>query len=113
MINYSVLAMQSLVENCQFVWGDPYEYKDIDWLDERPIPTKEAWEKEVEKLKILIPIQERQSKIKQLLNESDYIELPSFIERKGQEIYNTWIEYRTSLRLAYHNFELPIPEKPE
>jgi hypothetical protein len=58
-------------------------------------------------------LQVRQSTIQRLLLESDYIELPSFIERKGQEIYNKWITYRDNLRLAYHNPELPIPEKPE
>lgn len=90
-----------------------YGNTDIVWYDERPQPTNE----QIEEWKISYPIDiqkdNKQFKIKQLLLESDYIELPSFIERKGQEIYNTWIEYRTSLRLAYHNFELPIPEKPE
>jgi hypothetical protein len=54
----------------------------------------------------------RQPEIQRLLLESDYIELPSFLERKGQEIYNVWMSYRANLRLAYHNIELPIPEKP-
>jgi hypothetical protein len=55
----------------------------------------------------------RQKEILPLLLESDYIELPSFLERKGQETYNQWMTYRENLRLAYHNSELPIPEKPE
>lgn len=55
----------------------------------------------------------RQKEVIPLLLESDYIELPSFIERKGEEIYNTWIIYRENLRLAYHDINLPIPEKPE
>lgn len=58
-------------------------------------------------------LQVRQSNIQRLLLESDYIELPSFIERKGQEIYNKWIVYRDNLRLAYHNSQLPIPEIPQ
>ena len=58
-------------------------------------------------------IQIRQSSIQRLLLESDYIELPSFLERKGQEIYNQWMTYRADLRLAYHDSNLPIPEKPE
>ena len=55
----------------------------------------------------------RQSTIQRLLLESDYIELPSFLERKGQEIYNLWITYRNNLRAAYHDTTLPIPEKPQ
>jgi len=55
----------------------------------------------------------RQKEVIPLLSESDYIELPSFIERKGEEIYNKWMTYRNNLRLAYHNVNLPIPEKPE
>jgi hypothetical protein len=58
-------------------------------------------------------ILKRQKEVIPLLLESDYIELPSFLERKGQEIYNLWMTYRENLRLAYHNIEIPIPEKPE
>jgi len=58
-------------------------------------------------------ILKRQPEIQKLLLESDYIELPSFLERKGQETYNQWMTYRANLRLAYHDSELPIPEKPE
>jgi hypothetical protein len=55
----------------------------------------------------------RQTNIQRLLLESDYIELPSFLERKGQEIYNTWMTYRANLRAAYHDSELPLPQAPE
>jgi len=55
----------------------------------------------------------RQSIIQRLLLESDYIELPSFLERKGQETYNLWMIYRADLRAAYHNVTLSIPQKPE
>jgi len=55
----------------------------------------------------------RQPEIQRLLLESDYIELPSFIERKGKQTCDLWMTYRTNLRLAYHDAELPIPEKPE
>lgn len=54
----------------------------------------------------------RQAKIKQLLNDSDYIELPSFIERKSEEEYNKWLEYRKNLRLAYHDSTISILETP-
>lgn len=56
---------------------------------------------------------EKQKQIKKLLLESDYIELPSFIERKGEVVYNQWMTYRENLRLAYHDSNLPIPEMPE
>lgn len=55
----------------------------------------------------------RKSQIKRLLLESDYIELPSFLERKGVDVYNQWMTYRSDLRSAYHDPSLPIPEKPE
>ena len=56
---------------------------------------------------------ERQSTIQRLLLESDYIELPSFLERKGQEIYDLWMSYRANLRLAYHDPDYPLPERPQ
>ena len=112
MIDYNVLALFNLIPNCEFAWTGT-EWEGLEWLDERPCPTKEEWENEKERLKVLIPIQEKQKEIQRLLLESDYIELPSFIERKGQEIYNQWMTYRENLRLAYHNSELSIPEKPE
>jgi hypothetical protein len=54
----------------------------------------------------------RQSTIQKLLLQSDYIELPSFLQRKGQAIYDEWMTYRDNLRLAFHNIEIPIPETP-
>ena len=66
-----------------------------------------------EEAKTKFELQIRQINIQKLLLESDYIELPSFIQRKGQEIYNQWMIYRENLRLAYHNSELPIPEAPQ
>ncbi len=58
-------------------------------------------------------LQIRRSQIENLLLQSDYIELPSFLERKGQDSYNLWMTYRENLRSAYHDSELPIPEKPQ
>lgn len=54
----------------------------------------------------------RQMNIQRLLLESDYIELPSFLERKGQSVVDQWKAYRASLRMAYHDKNLSIPEKP-
>ena len=58
-------------------------------------------------------VKEKQATIQKLLLESDYIDLSSFIERKGQEIYNQWMIYRENLRAAYHDTTLPIPEAPQ
>lgn len=57
-------------------------------------------------------LKERQSAVQKLLLQSDYIELPSFLERKGQEAQSAWLQYRAALREAYHNVELPIPGVP-
>lgn len=57
-------------------------------------------------------LQIRKSQIQRLLLESDYIELPSFLERKGSEIYNQWMTYRAELRSAYHDPTLPTPGVP-
>ena len=66
-----------------------------------------------EEAKNLQQLQIRQSSIQRLLLESDYIELPSFLERKGQEIYNQWMTYRANLRSAYYDPTLPLPEAPQ
>jgi hypothetical protein len=71
-----------------------------------------SWIIDIEK-KNDFELQIRQSTIQKLLLESDYVELPSFIERKGQETYNLWMTYRNNLRAAYHNIEVPLPQKPE
>lgn len=55
----------------------------------------------------------KQKRIRKLLLESDYTELPSFLERKGKETYDLWMSYRADLRLAYHDTDLPIPDPPQ
>lgn len=107
-----ILALENLISNPIFTW-EGIEWEGLIWQDERPCPTKEELENEIERLKILIPIQEKQSKIQKLLLESDYIELPSFLERKGVDIYNQWMTYRSDLRRAYHDSSLLIPETPQ
>lgn len=104
-------ALLNLVPNAQFSWQGE-EWEGLKWLDSRPCPTKQEWLSEIERLKISLPIRERQEKIKNLLDKSDYIELPSFIKRKGESVYQQWISYRDLLRMAYHDQNIPIPEKP-
>lgn len=119
MINYSILALRNLVFNPIFNWKGE-EWEGLEWLDSRPQPTREAWEAEKTRLieqakqdEKLAPIRERQNKIQTLLLATDYIELPSFLERKGQKAFEKMYDYRTSLRNAYHNPALPLPEVPE
>lgn len=111
MINYSILAMQSLVENCQFAWGDPYEYKDIDWLDERPKPTKEAWETEKARLIAYQPKQNCKDQAKILIANCDWSVLPDVNISNKSEFEN----YRSQLRnLILNPIESPIfPEEPQ
>lgn len=54
----------------------------------------------------------RQIMIKQLLLETDYIELPTFQERKTAEEYQAYLSYRANLRLAYHDKNIEMPQKP-
>lgn len=55
----------------------------------------------------------RQSQIRNLLLATDYIELPNFLERKGQAAYTAMMSYRADLRECYHDVGLPIPEVPQ
>ena len=107
-----ILALENLISNPIFTW-EGMDWEGLEWLDERPQPTKQQWLDEIERLKIILPIQERQKQIQKLLLESDYIELPSFLERKGVELYNQWMTYRSDLRSAYHDSSLLIPEAPQ
>jgi hypothetical protein len=114
-----IIALQNLVSNCIFNWVGT-EWDGLEWQDPRPQPTREAWEAEKTRLieqakqdEKLAPIRERQSKIQALLLATDYIELPSFLERKGQKAFQKMYDYRTALRNAYHNPAFPIPEVPE
>lgn len=88
-------------------------YDTLKWLSPEPKPTKEFLDQEIIKYNNLLLTQQRQSQIQKLLLESDYIELPSFLERKGVDVYNQWMTYRAELRLAYHDSNILIPEKPE
>lgn len=105
MINYSILAIQSLVPNCQFVWGFPYNYEEINWLDDRPIPTKKNWQTEKDKLIAYQPKQDCKNKAKQLIFNCDWSVLPDV------KIYNKaeFESYRAILR----DYILNPVENPE
>jgi hypothetical protein len=111
MLNYS-----DILKNANY--NKTYSSKDVhDWntfIFDNPEdkPNEELLNQFIHYVSNILPIKEKQKEIQRLLLESDYIELSSFLERKGQETYNLWMTYRTNLREAYHDFELPIPEKP-
>ena len=56
---------------------------------------------------------QRLAQIQNLLLQSDYIELPSYLQRKGTTAYNMMMAYREELRTARHNSSLPIPTIPD
>lgn len=68
---------------------------------------KNCWEKKKELLEIF-----KKQQIEALLSKTDYIELPSFRERKGDAEYSKWMNYRQALRNAYANVNIQIPEFP-
>ena len=72
---------------------------------------KRCWELKPEKKKELLEISKKQQ-IETLLSKTDYIELPSFRERKGDVEYSKWMNYRQTLRNVYKNLNLEIPELP-
>lgn len=109
--NYSILAMQSIVHGCQFSWGEPYNYENIEWLDERPCPTKQEWEKQKARLISEQPLKECKEKAKQLIAKYDFAVLPD--RSKDIENINEIISYRDSLlsliKNPIENPEFPTP----
>jgi hypothetical protein len=113
MINYNILAMQNLLVNPQFSWGGSYIYEEIDWLDPRPKPTKEAWEAEKARLIAYQPKQDCKDKAKSLLANSDWSTLPDVQTQLSN--YNDFVSYRSQLReLVINPVEAPVfPTEPE
>jgi hypothetical protein len=110
-MNYSeILKLNNY--NRSYQSSNVYDWNTFIFDNPEDKPSDEVLNKFIEYVNIQLPIQEKQSQIQKLLLESDYIELPSFIERKGQDIYNKWMNYRTNLRLAYHDSSLPLPQVP-
>ena len=103
MISYKIAAMQNLVPNCSFAWNGE-EWEGLDWLDERPCPTKEEWEVEKDRLIAYQPKQQCKDKAKQLIASSDWSVLPDVNLQNKSEFKN----YRSELR----NFILNPVEDP-
>ena len=132
MIDYNAIALNNLVNKCIYNWIGS-EWEGLTWLDSRPKPTKEAWEVEKARLIALAPLQERQTVVKKLLADTDYVELPSYLERNpiggtgssdytmvdgvlqrtGVNKYEIMMAYRAELRKAFHDLTVPIPEFPK
>lgn len=103
-MNFSILAMQSLVKNCLFSWSDPYIYENIIWLDPRPIPTKKEWETERNKIIDYQPKQNCKNQAKSLIASSDWSVLPDVNIANKSEFES----YRSVLR----NYILNPVENP-
>lgn len=110
MINYNILALQSLVPNCIFSWiGE--EWGGLEWKDHRPQPTKEAWETERARLITYQPKQDCKDKAKQLLAASDWTQAPDVNLTNKSE----FATYREKLRdLVFNPVDNPVwPTEPE
>lgn len=104
-MNFSILALQSLVPNCQLSWSYPYDYENIDWLDERPIPTKTEWETEKARLIAYQPKQDCKDKAKEKISNCDW----SVLEDVNLLNKQDFINYRAYLRnLILNPIEDPI-----
>lgn len=111
-IDYNLMALQSLVTNPIFSWIGT-EWEGLEWLDERPCPTKEEWENEKARLISHQPLENCKQKAQILLNESDWTDLYSV--RNKLENINEWDSYRELIReLRINPIENPtFPNKPK
>lgn len=93
MINYNILAINSLIPNAKFTWINN-DYDGIIWQDERPKPTKEAWETEKARLIAYQPKQNCKDIAKQKISACDW----SVLEDVNLSNKQAFIEYRSYLR---------------
>lgn len=105
-----ILALQKLILNPIFNWvGNDWE--GLEWLDERPQPTREEWENEKTKLIAQQPLKECKEKAKQLIAKYDFAVLPD--RSKDIENINEIISYRDILlsliKNPIENPEFPTP----
>lgn len=93
MIDYNSEALRSLIPNCLFAWTG-LEWDGLEWLDDRPKPTKEAWETEKAKLIAYQPKQNCKNTAKQKIKNCDWSVLPDVKISNKSEFEN----YRAILR---------------
>jgi len=101
-----ILALQNLISNPIFNWvGNDWE--GLEWLDDRPQPTKEEWEIEKAKLIAQQPFQNCKTQAKQLLSKTDWSNLNDV--QNELDNYEEFVEYRKTLR----NYIINPVENPD
>lgn len=104
MIDYNILALQSLVNNCKFIWTGT-EWSGLEWLDERPKPTEMEWATEKARLIACQPKQNCKEEAKKKIQACDW----SVLEDVNLSNKQAFIEYRSYLRnLILNPVEDPI-----
>jgi hypothetical protein len=104
MIDYNILALQCLVNNCKFTWTGT-EWDGLDWQDARPKPTRTEWETEKAKLIAYQPKQNCKDEAKRKIQACDW----SVLEDVNLINKQAFIEYRSYLRnLILNPVEDPI-----
>lgn len=110
MIDYNILALNNLVKDAKFSWVG-FEWEGLIWQDQRPQPTKEAWEIEKARLIVYQPKQNCKDQAKILIANCDWSVLPDVNIANKSDFEN----YRSQLRnLILNPVEEPIfPEEPQ
>lgn len=93
MIDYNILALQSLVNDCKFIWTGS-EWNGLEWLDERPKPTETEWATEKARLIAYQPKQNCKDEAKRKIQACDWSVLQDVKLLNQTEFIN----YRTILR---------------
>lgn len=108
-MNFYIIALNNLVPDCKYVWRGE-EWEGLEWLDDRPQPTKGAWEIEKARLIAYQPKQNCKDTAKQKIENCDWSVLPDVKISNKSEFEN----YRAILRNYILNpVENPIfPEEP-
>lgn len=87
MINYSDI-LKNVNYNKTYSSKDVYDWNTFIFDNPEDKPNKELLNEFIDYVNTILPIKEKQKEIQKLLLESDYIELPSFLERVKKSIIN-------------------------
>ena len=112
MIDYNIKALQNLVPNCKLYWVGT-DWDGLQWEDERPQPTKEAWEAEKARLIAYQPKQDCKDEAKRRIALTDWSVLPD--RSVMLENASDFVTYRTELlNLILNPVDSPIwPTEPK
>ena len=99
-----------------YLWQcrDVYDFGSILWQDGRiPAPTKQELDSKWEEYETYSLNKVRKEKIKSLLSDSDWSEMPS--SQSVLSNYNEWMDYRIKLKrmLILNDYSVQLPETPE